>query len=219
MSVTGRLEDWVVQQVFGEEFIVWGNVYEDIHNRFIDGCWIHTSGVQGKEIREGTIYEGDIITTRNNTYLLGKKGVQVLVDEIKACILKARLNTDKEKLAFYCTFLSEAEKALKGKDAPTNEVILLIGKSWRKTIENNILTAKENGSERFLEQMNTELSLLEDLLPEQLSEDEMSKHIMHFIETEEKNKFGDIMKLLKQHFNGLYDGRIASRIVKELLGG
>ena len=67
-EVTGRLEDWRIQQVTKKECIVWGDCYDDIRDRFRDGELIHTSGVKNCKMKEG-----DIITTRNSTYLLGKK--------------------------------------------------------------------------------------------------------------------------------------------------
>jgi len=66
--VTGRLESWRIQQVTKKEFIIWGEVYEDVHQRFHDGQLIHTSGIKNKKVKEG-----DTVATRNSTYLLGTK--------------------------------------------------------------------------------------------------------------------------------------------------
>ena len=67
--ITGRLERWAVQHSPSrDEFIIWGNVYDDIHSRFRDGTWIHTSGIKARDVKEG-----DVVTTRNSTYLLGKE--------------------------------------------------------------------------------------------------------------------------------------------------
>jgi len=68
-KVTGRLENWHVSMpIVTGEVMIWGDVYEDIRNRFNDGTYIHTSGCESKKY-----VEGDVVTTRNSTYLLGKK--------------------------------------------------------------------------------------------------------------------------------------------------
>lgn len=64
-TITGRLENWHWDMYFK---IIWGNIYDDINKRFVDGTWIHTSDIEGqKECKEG-----DIVKTRNSSYLLGK---------------------------------------------------------------------------------------------------------------------------------------------------
>jgi len=66
---TGRLEAWEVMQFSHEEYIIWGSVYEDEEGRFKDGEYIHTSTVSIKDFPSPK--EGDVVTTRNSTYLLG----------------------------------------------------------------------------------------------------------------------------------------------------
>ena len=67
-KITGRLENWQRQQATKKEFIVWGYIYDDRAKRWADGEVIHTSGIKNRQIKEG-----DIVTTRNSTYLLGKQ--------------------------------------------------------------------------------------------------------------------------------------------------
>lgn len=67
-QVTGTLENWFRQQVSNKEFILYGSIFGDIHERFPDGYEIHTSGIKNIEIQEG-----DIVRTRNSTYKLGKQ--------------------------------------------------------------------------------------------------------------------------------------------------
>lgn len=67
MRVTGRLENWFLDKATKKEFIIWGNVYEDVHERFPDGFFIHTSGIKHRKVSEGVVVE-----TRNSSYLLGK---------------------------------------------------------------------------------------------------------------------------------------------------
>ena len=65
--ITGRLENWSLDPSFN---MMWGHIYGDIHKRFYDGAFIHTSSLKHPVKTEHK--EGDIIQTRNSTYLLGK---------------------------------------------------------------------------------------------------------------------------------------------------
>lgn len=71
MKVTGTLEHWWHEPAYFN--VMWGQVYGDIHGRFVDGTLIHTSTLKhsSKQIHK----EGDIIATMNSFYLLGKPRV------------------------------------------------------------------------------------------------------------------------------------------------
>ena len=66
-EVTGRLENWFPDKATKKEFIIWGNIYEDNDGRWADGYFIHTSGILHRKVSEG-----DVVQTRNSSYLLGK---------------------------------------------------------------------------------------------------------------------------------------------------
>jgi hypothetical protein len=66
-EITGTLENWYVEQVTDEEFVINGHVYGDIHRRFEPGAFIHTSGIKNREVKEG-----DVVETRNSRYKLGR---------------------------------------------------------------------------------------------------------------------------------------------------
>ena len=67
MIATATLENWM-ENTHDNYTIVTGEVYNDTKNRFPDGILIHTSYVVS-----GDLLEGSTITTRNSTYLLGKR--------------------------------------------------------------------------------------------------------------------------------------------------
>lgn len=72
--VNGVLENWFVQPFASfYEYVIWGNIHFDDKGRFFDGTMIHTSGIYGGNSRYSKLKEGDIVTTRNSTYRLGKK--------------------------------------------------------------------------------------------------------------------------------------------------
>jgi len=70
-EVTGRIENWEFEQTIGGG-MVWGNIYDDVRGRFVDGLYIHTSTVVSPVT---DIVEGNIIITKNSRYLLGKAKV------------------------------------------------------------------------------------------------------------------------------------------------
>ena len=70
-EITGVLENWSYDDIWS---IFWGNIYEDIHERFPDGMQIHTSSVP-RGLHNFEYIEGDLIKTLNSTYRLGKKHI------------------------------------------------------------------------------------------------------------------------------------------------
>ena len=65
-----KLENWYKDQIAEEEFIIWGDIYNDKEMRFWNGQYIHTSGIKNRDVKEG-----DVVQTRNNQYTLGKEMV------------------------------------------------------------------------------------------------------------------------------------------------
>ena len=69
-EITGRLENWSYDEFYN---VIWGNIYNDVNNRFADGTNIHTSDILGG--RNTVFNEGDIVKTLNSRYQLGKPRV------------------------------------------------------------------------------------------------------------------------------------------------
>ena len=65
------LEQWEVQEDELEEYIIWGNIYDDDKMRFKDGTRIHTSGISHKIFPTPALKEGSTVVTRNSIYQLG----------------------------------------------------------------------------------------------------------------------------------------------------
>ena len=70
--ITGTLENWYASSSHEGEFILWGNLFGDIHGRWRNGRRIHTSGIAASLLEEGLLTEGYTVQTRNSNYLLGK---------------------------------------------------------------------------------------------------------------------------------------------------
>lgn len=67
-QVTGRLENWYVHELDDGESCVFGDVFEDSKDRFLDGTFIRTSLVESGDFREG-----GRVQTCNSFYALGKQ--------------------------------------------------------------------------------------------------------------------------------------------------
>lgn len=61
---TARLEVWSYDPVWK---CFWGWVFDDVHKRWANNTYIHTSHCPIPNAKKG-----DVIQTRNNTYLLGE---------------------------------------------------------------------------------------------------------------------------------------------------
>lgn len=61
---TARLENWEYDKGW---YVFKGYIFDDVHMRFPNGSYIHTSHCVEPDAKEG-----DIIHTLNSTYLLGK---------------------------------------------------------------------------------------------------------------------------------------------------
>ncbi len=72
-EVTGRLESWTVHQSSHGQYVIYGFVYDDVEERFADEDWIHTSGIKESDHPVAELKAGDIVKTRNSSYLLGKQ--------------------------------------------------------------------------------------------------------------------------------------------------
>jgi uncharacterized protein YqeY len=64
--------------------------------------------------------------------------------------------------------------------------------------------------------VNEEIIILKTYLPTMFTEDGLKVIIQSIIDSG-KDNMGLVMDVLKRNYNGMYDGKVASQIVKELL--
>ena len=98
-----------------------------------------------------------------------------------------------------------------------------------KIIQRMIKQRKESAAQFFqanreelANKENFEISILQDFLPEQLSEDEIKDIVLNAIaetEAQDSQDMGKVMGLLKSKIKGNADMGIVSRLVKENLQG
>jgi len=143
-----------------------------------------------------------------------------LLNRIKSNQLQARKNKKKSLSTSLTTLLGEA--AMMGKnngdrESTDEEVIVVI----KKFIKNNdevikITDAKSKAHKNAVE----ENLCLTVYLPDQLNEDQISDIVAKCIENlndTSSNTMGEVMRFLKENYAGKYNGKQASRIVRELI--
>jgi len=145
-----------------------------------------------------------------------------LLSEIKKDQLQSRKDKNTAVISILTTLIGEAAMAGKNdgnRESTDLEVVVVIKKFIKNG--NELATAVGDGNAGYLEAM-TEIAILESYLPSQLSVDEISDIVSKQISTLEEvspKSMGKIMSHLKNNYAGKYDGRLASKIVKEALNG
>lgn len=142
----------------------------------------------------------------------------MLIDRIKDDQLQARKDRDKVIASLLTTLLGEAQMIGKNdgnRDSTDNEVIAVI-KKFVKNLKELLKVTESDSKEEQLALY--EIDVLEEYLPTQLSKNEIILEVTTIIlELMEDPNMGQVMKAMKEKFNGNYDGRVVSEVVKELL--
>lgn len=143
-----------------------------------------------------------------------------LMSEIRSKQIEARKSKDVGAAALFTTLLGEAGMIGKnnGNRETTDAEVIAVVRKFIKNNEETMLHIKDTNPTGYqgLQQENT---LLESLLPSQISEDELRgiiKQLKIDLNAGPKD-MGRIMSKLKAIYGGQYDGRLASTLVKEIL--
>jgi uncharacterized protein YqeY len=144
-----------------------------------------------------------------------------LLQEIKAQQLDARKQRNKVKANLLTTLIGEVESFAKtdGNREVTDSDVIATLKKFLKGVKETIVCAGDRRDGDAADLAWEERTILESLMPAQLSEDELRSAIIAIVEANDLNKkgLGLLMKELKEKFEGLYDGAMASKLAKEIL--
>ena len=139
---------------------------------------------------------------KNDMYVAMKSG-----DKIKTNILRTLLSTLKEK---------QIEKK---KNINEDEYLSVI-KRLVKQLKESADAYQKAGRSELYEKEASELAILKKYLPEILSEQQtldLVKEVIGETSANSLSDMGKVMSLIMQKSNGKVDGKIANRLVKELL--
>ena len=146
--------------------------------------------------------------------------MSVMIEQIKEALTKARKTKNKD-VAFLATLHAEIINVGKnnGNRSTTNEEALKVIKKMYDTAQEVKKLAKNRPE--AVAKADHEIAILQQFLPKQLSEQELKTIIQQIINEKHidgKKAMGAVMKILKDQYNGQYDGKLASQIVKQCVG-
>jgi uncharacterized protein YqeY len=101
------------------------------------------------------------------------------------------------------------------KELPDSELVGMVKKEMSKRTE-ALAFAEQGGRTELVEQNRAEIALLETYLPKQLSAAELEAAIKALSSELNTTQIGPLMAELKKRYAGLYDGKLASELVKKL---
>ena len=142
-----------------------------------------------------------------------------IAEQLNAALKKGQ----KVKVSVLRMLISELKNkkiADRVKELEDDKVIALIQKTVRKHME-SIDTFKQGGREDLVEKETQEMSVLEEYLPEQMSEEDIRKVVLEVIEetgASSVRDMGQVIKAVLEKLQGSADGKVVSSIVKEKLG-
>ncbi len=144
----------------------------------------------------------------NKDYIEAKKNRDILRESV--------LNLLKSNIKY-----KEIEAKSKGKTLEDSDIIDLIKQEIKKRKE-SIELYKQGQRQELVEKESLELKILQEYLPEQLSEGEIKAIIEKIIENigaVSMKDFGKVMKEVMKDLKGKADGEVIRRVVENLLKG
>lgn len=141
-------------------------------------------------------------------------------DRLKGALKEAMKSKDKIRLDTLRAILTafQYEEIAKGVEDLANEAQIAILKKELKKREEEIEFATKAGREEIVTARTAEMKVIEELLPQQLSRDQLTDIVKTIVAENSSANMGNIMSVLKQKHSGLFDGKIASEVVKQVLG-
>lgn len=93
------------------------------------------------------------------------------------------------------------------------ELLEIIGREQKKRKEELEFLDQANRFEQAAT-VKREIAVLENLLPEKLSESQLETIVKEFFSENPEANMGEVMKMLRNSYQGQYDGATASKLVK-----
>ena len=140
-------------------------------------------------------------------------------EKILKDIMSSMKNKDKDKLSVLRMVKGaiQLEEINKKKELDDNEVIAVISKQI-KTRRESIVEFKKGNRNDLVEQTEKEIEILNEYMPEQLSDAEIEKiisDVFEEIKPKSTSDMGKIMKCLTPKLTGKADMSMVSKLVKE----
>ena len=148
-----------------------------------------------------------------------------IVDKIDKSLTDALKNKDQDRTLTLRSIISqkkqkEIEKRTQDKKNITDEDMILILNKMVKQRRESIELYKQGGRQDLVDKETKELKIIQEYLPEQLSEEEIIKicdQAINNLKASSLKDMGKVMAAIKSKYKGSVDLSIAGKILKEKL--
>ena len=144
-----------------------------------------------------------------------------LVDEIQKDMYKAMKEKEKERINALRNIIGKLKyKYIDKGDKLTEQEEIKVIQSLAKQRRESIEMYKKGGRNDLVETETKELSIIEEYLPQAMSEEEVRRLVRETVKetgAESMSDLGKVMPLVMKKGAGKVDGKIAQEILRELL--
>ena len=144
-----------------------------------------------------------------------------LVDEIQKDMYKAMKEKEKERINALRNIIGKLKyKYIDKGDKLTEQEEIKVIQSLAKQRRESIEMYKQGGRNDLVETETKELSIIEEYLPQAMSEEEVRRLVRKTVKetgADSMSDLGKVMPLVMKKGAGKVDGKIAQEILKELL--
>ena len=148
-----------------------------------------------------------------------------IVDKINKSLTDALKNKDQDRTLTLRSIISqkkqkEIEKRTQDKKNITDEDMILILNKMVKQRRESIELYKQGGRQDLVDKETKELIIIQEYLPEQLSEEEIKKiceQTINNLKASSLKDMGKVMGIIKSKYKGSVDLSIAGKILKDKL--
>tara|TARA_B100001167_G_C16553082_1_gene204393 strand:- start:36 stop:479 length:444 start_codon:yes stop_codon:yes gene_type:complete len=144
-----------------------------------------------------------------------------LVDEIQKDMYKAMKEKEKERINALRNIIGKLKyKYIDKGDKLTEQEEIKVIQSLAKQRRESIELYKQGGRNDLVETETKELSIIEEYLPQAMSEEEVRRLVRKTVKetgAESMSDLGKVMPLVMKKGAGKVDGKIAQEILRELL--
>ena len=148
-----------------------------------------------------------------------------IVDKIDKSLTDALKNKDQDRTLTLRSIISqkkqkEIEKRTQDKKNITDEDMILILNKMVKQRRESIELYKQGGRQDLVDKETKELKIIQEYLPEQLSEEEITKiceQSINNLKASSLKDIGKVMGIIKSKYKGTVDLSIAGKILKDKL--
>jgi len=148
-----------------------------------------------------------------------------IVDKIDKSLTDALKNKDQDRALTLRSIISqkkqkEIEKRTQDKKNITDEDMILILNKMVKQRRESIELYKQGGRQDLVDKETKELKIIQEYLPEQLSEEEIKEiceQAINNLKASSLKDMGKVMGIIKSKYKGSVDLSIAGKILKDKL--